>query len=145
MLVRSIHLKPIKPLSLPKLFRNRKALRVALIAAWAGATVLAGIGVGLFITSNIRPLQAGEPPLPVATATVGIASVSTQDIVAGHANTDAALPIRSSSSVYQAAAEDYSANASLINYQTAAQLDALQPGFTSFVIAQGTTGTDPAH
>jgi hypothetical protein len=110
----------------PKL--SPKAFRTLLIVLWVGATVTAGIGIGLLINASNKPVATApaEEPLPVATSSISVASASSNERI-----------VRAQS------IEPDSLQTTLSSYQVSDSADALQPGFVHFGQAQGTKGTDP--
>jgi hypothetical protein len=119
-------------------------VRLGLYAIWALATVVVGVGAGLWLAHSGTSTAATVPGTTVASANLSVQPVAVASLAMSSAQaTLPTLAVTHGASVYQATSgTPYSTISSLV-YQGAEPPTALDPGFTPDLHLQGTVGTAP--
>jgi len=121
-------------------------LRIGLYIIWAAATVTAGAGLGLLLTSNHNATTAAVNPVPIATANLTVASIPASSLrvqQSGVALNN--LQITPDNSIYQAGAGTAQIAATTNQLQPSNVPVTLQPGYIGQNDIQGTIGTNPVN
>jgi hypothetical protein len=130
-----------QPSHTPSRLAARFSLRHALAIIWVAAAITGGIGLGrVFVAYQIAQLTY-EPAVPVATASVYVASLVTPDFTAQPSSSSGDIAVTTNLSVDQAQAGQ--PFAVLASSSLQASSNTLQPGFVPYFGTQGTIGTDP--
>lgn len=122
-------------------------IRFVLGLVWLFAALTAGIGIGRLII-EARPGVVSETPTPIAATTLKVISAAaaiTPVIAAPTTPVVSNVSVLPSTAFEQAQAGTTYATLAAVTYQSALGNDALQPGFSAYLRAQGTLGTVPVR
>ncbi|HVQ44002.1 MAG TPA: hypothetical protein VMT30_03485 [Candidatus Saccharimonadia bacterium] len=137
---------PVSPLARPAQPRlGLRQLRLLLMVVWVLAATMAGIGIGGLIRDALRPAAIGEPPVPVAQATVVARTLTAGALAVAAAPIRPDLAVSPAAAVQQARAGTPIITLAAASVQAADVSDALQPSFNHFGHAQGNIGTAPVQ